>query len=63
MKKVLITLAALLCCTIINALITNINASSSSRTWKDKEGKVHVDTYYRGEVDAGCHVSGLRQTI
>ena len=63
MKKVLITLAALLCCNIINALITNINASSSSRTWKDKEGKVHVDTYYRGEVDAGCHVSGLRQTI
>ena len=51
MKKVLITLAALLCCNIINALITNINASSSSRTWKDKEGKVHVDTYYRGEVE------------
>jgi hypothetical protein len=36
----------------VNALITNINASSSSRTWKDKEGKVHVDTYYRGEVEA-----------
>ena len=35
-----------------SALITNINASSSSRTWKDKEGKVHVDTYYRGEVEA-----------
>ena len=33
----------------VNALITNINASSSSRTWKDK---VHVDTYYRGEVEA-----------
>ena len=47
----------------VNALITNINASSSSRTWKDKEDKVHVDTYYRGEVDAGCHVSGLIQTI
>ena len=36
----------------VNALITNINASSSSRTWKDKEDKVHVDTYYRGEVEA-----------
>lgn len=36
----------------VNALITNINASSSTRTWKDKDDKVHVDTYYRGEVEA-----------
>ena len=37
---------------VVDAVITNIQAKSSSRTWKDKDGKTHVDTSYSGEVDA-----------
>lgn len=37
---------------IADALITNIQAKSDSRTWKDKDGKTHVDTWYTGQVEA-----------
>jgi hypothetical protein len=36
---------------VVNALITNINASSSSSTWKDKDGKTQVTTTYTGVVE------------
>ena len=36
---------------VADALITNINASSSSRTWKDKDGKTQVTTSYTGVVE------------
>ena len=36
---------------VVNALITNINASSSSDTWKDKDNNTKVTTTYTGEVD------------
>ena len=31
---------------VVNALITNITSESSSRTWKDKDDKTHVETSY-----------------
>ena len=37
---------------VVDALITNIQAKSSSRTWKDKNGKTQVNTYYSGNVEA-----------
>ena len=37
---------------VVDALITNIQAKSSSRTWKDKNDKTHVDTWYTGTVEA-----------
>ena len=37
---------------VVDALITNIQAKSSSRTWKDKDDKTHVDTWYTGIVEA-----------
>jgi len=37
---------------VADAVITNIQAKSSSRTWKDKDGKTHVDTHYTGTVEA-----------
>ena len=36
---------------VVDALITNINASSSSNTWKDKDGKTQVTTTYTGLVE------------
>lgn len=36
---------------VVNALITNINAASSSDTWKDKDNNTKVTTTYTGEVD------------
>ena len=36
---------------VVDAVITNIQSKSSSRTWKDKEGKTHVDTSYSGEAN------------
>lgn len=35
-----------------DAVITNINAKSDSRTWKDKDGKTQVTTSYTGIVEA-----------
>ena len=37
---------------VVDALITNIQAKSSSRTRKDNDGKTHVDTWYTGIVEA-----------
>ena len=37
---------------VSDALITNIQANSSSRTWKDKDDKTHVNTWYTGIVEA-----------
>lgn len=37
---------------VADALITNIQANSSSRTWKDKDDKTHVNTLYTGIVEA-----------
>ena len=37
---------------VVDALITNIQAKSSSRTWKDKDDKTHVDTWYTGTAEA-----------
>ena len=37
---------------VVNALITNITSESSSRTWKDKDDKTHVETSYTGNVQA-----------
>ena len=37
---------------VVDALITNIQAKSSSRTTKDKDGKTHVDTWYTGVAEA-----------
>ena len=36
---------------IADALITNIQAKSSSRTWKDQENKTQVSTTYKGIVE------------
>ncbi len=36
---------------VVDALITNIEARSDSRTWKDKDGKTKVDTWYKGYVE------------
>lgn len=36
---------------VVNALITNINAASSSSTWKDKDDNTKVTTTYKGEVE------------
>jgi hypothetical protein len=33
---------------LVDALITNIQTKSSSRTWKDKDDKTHVSTTYTG---------------
>jgi hypothetical protein len=35
----------------VDALIMNIQAQSSSRTWKDKDDKTQVTTWYTGIVD------------
>jgi hypothetical protein len=45
---------------IVDALITNIQAKSSSRTWKDKDGKTHVDTWYTGIVEAVLSVKDAK---
>lgn len=37
---------------VADALITNIQAKSDSRTWKDKDDNTHVDTWYTGTVEA-----------
>ena len=37
---------------VVDAVITNINAKSDSRTWKDKDGKTQVTTSYTGIVEA-----------
>lgn len=37
---------------VVDALITNIRSKSDTRTWKDKDGKTHVDTWYTGTVEA-----------
>jgi len=37
---------------VVEALITNIQAKSSSSTWKDKNDKVQVSTWYTGVVEA-----------
>ena len=37
---------------LVDALITNIQTKSSSRTWKDKDDKTHVSTTYTGICEA-----------
>lgn len=37
---------------VVDALITNIQATSDSQTMKDKDGKEHVTTWYKGAVEA-----------
>jgi hypothetical protein len=37
---------------VVNAMITNIQSQSSSRTWKDTKGKTQVSTTYTGVVEA-----------
>jgi len=37
---------------VADAIITNIQAKSSSRTWKDKDGKTQVTTNYTGVCEA-----------
>ena len=37
---------------VADAVITNIQAKSDSRTWKDKDGKTQVTTSYQGLVEA-----------
>lgn len=37
---------------VADAVITNIQAKSDSRTWKDKDGKTQVTTTYNGIVEA-----------
>jgi len=37
---------------VVDALITNIQAKSSSRTWKDKDDKTQVTTTYTGQCEA-----------
>ena len=37
---------------VVDVLITNIQATSESKSYKDKNGKTHVDTNYKGAVDA-----------
>ena len=37
---------------VVDALITNIQATSDSQTLKDKDGKEHVTTWYKGAVEA-----------
>ena len=37
---------------VVDAVITNIQAKSSSRTWKDKDDKTHVTTTYTGVCEA-----------
>lgn len=37
---------------VVDAIITNIQAQSSSHTWKDKEGKTQVSTVYTGITEA-----------
>ena len=37
---------------VVDALITNIQATSDSQTMKDKDGKEHVTTWYMGAVEA-----------
>ncbi len=36
---------------VVDALITNIQAKSSSHSWKDKNGKTQVNTYYTGVTE------------
>ncbi len=35
----------------VEAIISDISASSSTRTWKDNKGKVQITTYYNGRVE------------
>ena len=37
---------------VVNAVISNIQSKSDTRTWKDKEDKVHTSTTYTGIVEA-----------
>ena len=37
---------------MVDAVITNIQAKSDSRTWKDKDGKTQITTSYKGIVEA-----------
>ena len=37
---------------MVDAVITNIQAESDSRTWKDKDGKTQITTSYKGIVEA-----------
>ena len=37
---------------VCDALITNINAKSDTQTYKDKDGDTHVNTWYKGIVEA-----------
>lgn len=37
---------------VADVLITNIEGSSESKSYKDKNGKTHVETSYKGEVNA-----------
>lgn len=39
------------CDLVVDAVITNIQARSSSNTWKDKNGKTQVSTYYSGVTE------------
>ena len=37
---------------MVDAVITNIQAKSDSRTWKDRDGKTQITTSYKGIVEA-----------
>lgn len=45
---------------IVDAIITNIQAQSSTRTWKDKDDKTQVSTSYTGIVEAMLSLKDLK---
>ena len=45
---------------VVNAVITNIQAKSSTRTWKDKDDKTQASTTYTGVVEAMLTVKNAK---
>lgn len=45
---------------VVDALITNIQANSSSRSWKDKDDKTHVETWYTGVAEAALSIKDAK---
>ena len=45
---------------VVDATITNIQAKSSSRTWKDKDDKTQVSTTYTGIVEATLNIKDAK---
>ncbi len=45
---------------VADGLITNIQVSSESRSYKDKNGKVHITTEYKGLVEATVTMTNAR---